>query len=339
MYINENKGIVRRDMFRKSLLYVVIGLFTLQANFRVEVVAQSYPSRPIRFIVPYPPGGTTDIIARIVAQRMSESIGKPVVVDNRPGANTIVGSELAARAAADGYTMLLGTSSTLSINPHLYRQLPYDVARDFAPVTQISAHSYFLVAGASLAANTVQELIALARVKPNQLSYASTGNGSTAHFGGALLGLMAGVKMTHVPYKGNAPTIVDLMSGQVHFTFTGLSSVAPFVKNGKLKLIAFAADRRMIAYPDIPTVAEAGFPGFRSGTWFSVVTRSRTARPIIHRLNQEIVTVLKTPDTRERLEALGYELVFGTPEALQDLIQQESKRFFQVQKEIKIQLE
>jgi tripartite-type tricarboxylate transporter receptor subunit TctC len=297
-----------------------------------------YPLRPIRFIVPYPAGGSTDIVARTVATKVSETIGQQVVVDNRGGANTIVGADIAAKAVPDGHTILLATATTLVINPVLYRKLPY-ATREFAPITQVTASPYFLVGGPALTAKTVQELVAQARSQPGRITYASTGLGSTGQMGAMMIEQAAGVSMVHVPYKGNAPTIVDLIAGQVQFTFVGLSSVHPHVKTGKLRLVAFANDRRSAIYPEVPTLAESGFPGFWIGTWFSIVTQAGVPRPFVERLNREIVAALRTPDAKERLEGQGFDVVFGSPEDLARYITEDTARWSKIAQVAKISLD
>jgi len=299
-----------------------------------------YPNRPIRFIVPYPPGGSTDIIARAVGGKMAEAMNQQIVVDNRGGANTIVGTELAARSQPDGYTILLATATSLVINPVLYRKLPYDAVKDLAPITRLTEVPYVLVANPGLPANTVKEFIALAKQKPNSIAYASTGNGSTAQLGASLLEQMAGIKLVHVPYKGNAPGHVDIISGQVQFTFTGLASIHAHVKAGRMKLIAVAASKRLAVLPDLPTIAESGFPGFWNGTWFAVSTRAGVPRPIVLRLHGEIVKALRAPDVKDRLESIGYELLHDeTPEAFAKYIAEDTQRWAKVARDSNIRLD
>jgi tripartite-type tricarboxylate transporter receptor subunit TctC len=274
----------------------------------------SYPTKPIRFIVPYPPGGTTDIVARGIGAKMSERIGQQVVIDNRGGASTIIGAEAAAKAAPDGYTILLVTATTLSINPQVYPKLPYDAARDFAPITPVVYFPYVIAAHPSLPANGVSELIALAKAKPGSIKYSTPGTASTNHLAGALLETMAGIKLLHIPYKGSGPATTAMLAGEVNFVITGIASVLPQWKAGKTKILAVCGEKRLPSWPDIPAVAEVGLKGYEGGTWFGVVTRAGVSRSIIDRLNKEIIASLGSQDVKERFTAQGFEVFTSTPE-------------------------
>jgi len=274
----------------------------------------SYPTKPIRFIVPYPPGGTTDIVARGIGAKMSERIGQQVVIDNRGGASTIIGAEAAAKAAPDGYTILLVTATTLSINPQVYPKLPYDAARDFAPITPVVYFPYVIAAHPSLPASSVSELIALAKAKPGSIKYSTPGTASTNHLAGALLETMAGIKLLHIPYKGSGPATTAMLAGEVNFVITGIASVLPQWKAGKTKILAVCGEKRLPSWPDIPAVGEAGLKGYEGGTWFGVVTRAGVSRAIIDRLNKEIIASLASPDVKERFTAQGFEVFTSTPE-------------------------
>ena len=299
------------------------GVLLLSAN----AFAQDYPARPLRLIIPYPPGGATDIIGRALANKLTEYLGQSVLVDNRPGANTIVGAEIAAKSSPDGHTLFFGTLPTLVINPATYKKLPYDPLKDFASVVKLSEYAYFVVARNGFPARNIVELVAYARANPGKVTYGSTGDGSPSHFGGVLLESLAGIRMLHVPYKGNTPTILDMLGERLDINMTGLPSIETMVKAGKMRLIGFAGHQRDPLFPDVPTVAESGFPGYWLGTWFCIVTRAGTPRPIILRLNREINRVLQAPEVQKPLIDAGYTLAGGTPEALDKLIRDEIPRW------------
>jgi tripartite-type tricarboxylate transporter receptor subunit TctC len=284
------------------------------SNVLGQTGVASYPNKPIRFVVPYPPGGTTDIVARGIAAKLSERLGQQVIIDNRGGASTIIGAEAAAKAAPDGYTILLVTATTLSINPQLYPKLPYDAARDFAPVTPVVYFPYVIAAHPSMPANTVAELITLAKAKPGAIKYSTPGTASTNHLAGALLETMAGIKLLHVPYKGSGPATTAMLGGEVNFVITGIASVLPQWKSGKTKILAVCGDKRLSNWPDIPAVGEASLKGYEGGTWFGVVTRAGVAGTIIDKLNKEIIASLATPDVKERFTAQGFDVYTSTPE-------------------------
>ena len=271
--------------------------------------AQSFPSKSIRFIVPYPPGGGTDIVARLVAAKMTTALGQPVIVDNKPGASTIIGTEMLAKSPPDGYTIGLITDSH-AINPTFFPKLPYDSIKDFEPVTQLVFVPLVLVAHPSLNVKTVAELIAAAKAKPGKINYASIGNGSPHHISMEWLKSMAGISMTHIPYKGVAPALTDLVAGQVDVMFTGTSSAVPYVKAGKLNALAVSSAKRQPSFPDTPSVAQSGLPEFDFMTWYGVAMPAGTPPAITTRINQEIAAALNQPDVKERLMALG---VVGTP--------------------------
>ena len=276
--------------------------------------AKAYPTKPIRFVVPYPPGGTTDIVARGIGAKLSERFGQQVVVDNRGGASTIIGAEAVAKAAPDGYTLLLTTATTMSINPQVYPKLPYDAVRDFAPISSAVYVPFVIAAHPSVAANSITELIALAKAKPGTIKYSTPGTASTNHVAGALLETMAGIKLLHVPYKGSGPAATAVLVGEVQFVITGIGTLVGHWKSGKLKVLAMGSDKRHPNWPDIPSTGEAGLKGYEAGTWFGVVTRAGTPRPIIDKLNAEIVAALASPDLKERLVAIGFDIFSSTPE-------------------------
>jgi tripartite-type tricarboxylate transporter receptor subunit TctC len=271
--------------------------------------AQPYPAKPIRMIVPFPPGGATDIVGRLIAQKMAEPMGQQVIVDNRSGAGGTIGSDIAAKAPPDGYTLLLGTSSTHAIAPSLYSKLPYDPVRDFTPVTLVATATILLAVHPSIPARNVKELIALAKRQPNALSFASSGNGGISHLVGEHFKSVAGIQMLHVPYKGDTPALVDLASGQVSLMFGTAVSFLPYVKTGRLNALAVTNPKRSPVVPNVPTVAESGLPGFEALQWFGIYVPTGTPREIVSRLNAEIAKILRLPDIRERFSTLGADVV------------------------------
>jgi tripartite-type tricarboxylate transporter receptor subunit TctC len=275
--------------------------------------AQTYPAKPVRFIVPFAAGGGSDLVARTVAQKITEALGQPVVVDNRAGAAGTIGAEVAAKSPPDGYTLLLGSNGPLAINPSLYAKLPYDAARDFAPVSLVTVMPFVLVVHPALPVKSVKELIALAKARPNQLNYGSPGNGSTTHLANELLKSMTGMQITHVPYKGVAPAATDLISGQVQMMSGDLSTLLPHVRSGRMRALAVTSAKRSSLLPDLPTVSEAGVRGYDASGWFGVLVPAATPPAIVERLNGAITKGLAAPDARERLGALGGEIAANTP--------------------------
>jgi tripartite-type tricarboxylate transporter receptor subunit TctC len=276
--------------------------------------------------VPYPPGGPTDFVGRLVAQKLSASLGQQVIVDNRPGAGTIIGSELIARAAPDGYSLLFGTGGGTFLAPLILPRVPYEPLKDFAPVAMLVQSPQVLVVHPSVAANTVGELVALAKAKPGALNFASVGTGTSPHLGGELLQSLTGTKIVHVPYKGTAPAMTDLIAGQVHLMFSSMPTVLAHVKAGRLRLIGTGGTRRSAVIPDTPTIAET-VPGFELVTWYGIFAPARTPSGIVQRLNGEIEKVLTEPDARERLGAQGLEPTVMTPEALKRYTEQDVSRW------------
>ena len=304
-----------------------------------ESVAQAYPTRPIRWIVTYPPGGPTDVVARAIGAKLTEAWGQQVVIDNRAGAAGIIGTDLAAKAVPDGYTLLFGTSAGLTINPALSSKLPYDAMKDFAPVSLLVLNPQILVLNNAVPANTVKELIAYAKARPGQLNYASVGQGSPNHLGMELLKALAGIDVVHVPYKGTGPAITDLLGGQVQLMFNSMPSVLPLVKSGKLKGLAVGSAQRSPAIPDIPTVAEAGVPGFENVTWYGMFAPAKTPREIVVKLNRQVVKILGEPEMAQRLASQGAEPRSSTPEELVKFMQVETVRWKKVIQAAGIKLE
>jgi len=297
------------------------------------LAAEVYPAKPIRFVVAFPPGGGTDIIARSIAQKLAERFAQQVVVDNRPGAGGNVGTEIVAKAAPDGYTMLMGSAGPLAINASLFAKMPFDPIRDLAPVTLAASTPNVLVVHPSLPAGTLQELIALARARPGELNFASSGQGTPAHLAGELFNSMAGVRLIHVPYKGAAPALTDVLSGQVQIMFSTMPPALPHVKDGRLRALAVASLKRSPAMPELPTLDEAGLPGFEANTWHGVMVPAGTPGAIISTLHREIVAILHRPDVIERLSSQGAEPVGSTPEEFAAYIKSETIKWAKVVRE------
>ena len=274
--------------------------------------AQKYPERPVRVVVPFPAAGGTDILARLFLQKIAERTGANFIIDNRSGAGGTIGTEIVAKAPADGYTLLV-CSSSHTINPSVYRKLGYEPLRDFAPVTMIASGPGLLVVHPSVPAKSVKELIALSKAKPGQLNYASAGNGTPPHLAAELFKSMAGIDIVHVPYKGNVPAFVDLISGAVSLSFPTITSGLPQVRAGKLRALGVTSRERSSVVPDVPTIAEAGLPGYESSTWYGMLAPAGTPRPIVMKLHGEMLEVLKLADIREKLSAQGLEPVGNTP--------------------------
>lgn len=312
--------------------WLALPLAALAASISPQVGAQTYPTKPLRLIVPFAPGGPNDVIGRVVAQKVTEQIGQTVVVDNRPGAGGAIGTGLAANAPADGYTLLISGTSSLAINPALYKKLPYDPIRDFAPVSLIGTAPSLVVVTPSLPVKTIKDLIALAKAKPGQINYASGGIGSAPHLAGELLNSMAGIKMVHIPFKGGGPSLTAVMSGQVHLFMGGMSAAMPPVKDGRLRGIAVTSPKRSQFMPDVPTIAESGLPGFDVVNWYAIFAPAATPKAIISRLNSEIVKAIAAPEIRKRFAALATDSETSTPEQLGAYHRREIKKWAQVVK-------
>ncbi len=309
------------------------------AAFPGATLAADYPSRPIRFVVPYPPSGAADIVARILAQKLGDALGATVVVDNRAGAGGNLGTDLVAKAAPDGYTLLMGNVGPLAINVSLSKRLPYDPLKDLAPVSFMVVYPNVLVVNPSLPAKSVSELIALAKARPGQLSYGSAGTGSSTHLAAELFKSMAGIEMAHVPYKGGGQAVIDVMSGQVQLYFSSMLGALPHLKSGKLRALAVTGSKRSRAAPELPTIAELGFPGYEANNWLGLMVPAGTPAPIILRLNREIVRIFAQPDMIERLAAQGGEAETGSPEKFAEYIRAEIKKWAKVVKESGAQVE
>jgi len=303
---------------------MTIAALTIGAAF-----AQSYPAKPIRIVVPYPPGGFNDTLGRTLAAKFTESWGQPAIVENKPGANTLIGSDFVAKSPPDGYTLLI-VAFPFAVTPSLIKNMPYDTVRDFAPVVLAAQSPNLLVVNPALHVKSVAELIALAKARPNALSYASTGNGSSNHISMELFKSLAGVEIVHIPYKGSAPAVTDLLGGQVHLMFDNVPNVLQQVKSGRLRAIAQSGSKRSALVAELPTVAEAGVPGYEVTVWFGLVAPAGTPRDIIMKLNAEALKILAMPDVRERFLAQGVDPVGSTPEQFGEHIRSQMAKWAKV---------
>jgi tripartite-type tricarboxylate transporter receptor subunit TctC len=308
-----------------TLLAIMLFAIALQAH------AQTYPRSPIRIIVPFPPGGGTDLLARLIGQKLNEIWGQPVVTDNRAGANGTIGAAIVAKSQPDGYTLLL-VPSGFAVNPSMYPRLPFNAEKDFAPITQLAASPLLVLVHPSLPATSIRELIALAKARPGMINYASSGNGSPPHLATEHFKTMAGVNMVHIPYKGGGPAMVDLLAGHVSVYFNAILQALPYAKGGKLRALAVTSARRFPAIPQTPTVAEAGLPGYEMTNWYGLLAPSETPKDIVARLNAEVAKILNQAEAKERLAADGAIVVAGTPEQFSAFLQQEMTKFAKIVK-------
>lgn len=318
---------------------VLACIATLAGSGAGSALAQNYPTRVVRIVVPQAPGAQSELFARMLGQKLSESLGQSVINDPRPGAGGAIGAEVAARAAPDGYTLLFGTNSTHGSNPALYAKLPYDAVRDFAPIALTVGMPYVLSVHPSLPVTSLKQLIAFAKSKPGQLYYASAGNGSTHHLSGELFKSMARINIVHVPYKGGPPATAATVGGEVSMLFNTVGSVQPSVKSGRLRALAVTTTSRSGALPDVPTMAEAGLPGFEMQSWFGLLAPAGTPRPIISRLNAETIKALNTPEMKSAIATMGANLMSGSPEQFADHIKSEIGRIGEIVKAAGIKTE
>ena len=317
---------MQRPIVRLAALLVMLAAIPLAS-------AQTYPTRTIKLIVPFPPAGSTDISARAVAGKLGERLGQAVVIENKPGAGGNIGTDVVAKAAPDGYTLVVGTVGTHAINAGLYSKMPYDNVKDFAPVILLSSTPNVLVVYPKLPVNSVKDVIALAKSKPGEMTFASSGSGTSIHLSGELFKSMAGLQLTHIPYKGSGPMQIDLISGQVNMSFDNLSAAMAQIKAGRLKALAVTGTSRSPMLPDIPTVAEAGLPGYEATSWNGVFAPAGTPKDIIDKLNREINAILQSPDTRKFFAEQGGEAGGGTPEQLGAFVRSETVKWLKVVKE------
>jgi tripartite-type tricarboxylate transporter receptor subunit TctC len=318
-----------QNRFKTSLCMMLTAL-------ALPVFAQTYPTKPIRFIVGFAPGGPNDIVARIVGQKLSESLGVPIPVDNRPGADSMIGTQMTARSAPDGYTMGL-ISASATIHPSVSSNLPYDVEKDFSPVTVLASTPFIVVVNSSVPATSIKELIALAKAKPGQLNFATSGVGGSLHLAGELFKSLAHVSINSVSYKGGAPAINDVVGGQVELMFSPMGIATPFIKAGRLRALAVTSSKRWPSVPELPTVAESGLTGYDATGWYGLVMPAHSPRAIVMRLNQEVVKILAAPDVRQRLASFDLEPVGNSPEQMAAHIKSEIAKWAKVAADAKLQ--
>jgi len=304
----------------------------LAAALAAPAWSQPYPTRPVRFVVPFAPGGSTDTLARTMGVKLADALGQQVVVDNRPGGNGDIGMLIVAHAPADGHTIVLGYIANLAIAPSLQAKMPYDPLKDYAPITQPASSPNVLTAHPSVAAKNLKELIALAKASPGKLSFASTGVASVGHLTGELINNLAGINITHVPYKGSGQAVTDILGGHVSIMYSGFSSTLGHIKSGKLRALAVTGPKRSPALAEVPTISEQGFPGVEATAWYGVLAPAGTPKPVIARLHGELVKVLALPDVAQKLNGLGFEIVGSTPEAFGAYIRSEIRKWEKVVK-------
>jgi tripartite-type tricarboxylate transporter receptor subunit TctC len=316
----------------------LVGLAVVALTGALRAQAQGYPEHAIRFVVPYPPGGGTDVIARIVQGRLQAALGQNIVIDNKGGAGGSLGTDIVAKAPPDGYTVLF-TLNSHTVNPAIYAKLPFDTQKDFEPVGTVASLPQILVAHPQFPANSVAELIALAKAKPGTLAYASVGVGSPGHLAGELFKLRTGTQMTHVPYRGGGPAVTDVMGGQVPLLWVSIPAAAQFVKSGKLKALGVSTLKRSAAFPDVPTLQEAGVPEFEVDSWYAMFVPAKTPKAVIDKLSRALSTTLQDPEIREKLLQQGSEAVGGTPEALGKTVDAELVKWARLAKDANVKAE
>ncbi len=322
----------------KRFLLAAAGLF---AALLLPAVghAQPYPSKPVRLIVPFAPGGTTDVLARLMAQKLTEAMGQQFVIENKPGAGGNIGTELAVKSPADGYTLVMSFDGTMAINPNTYAKMPFDPQKDLAPVANVAQVPLLIVVHPGVAAKNIAEFVALAKASPARLNYSSAGHGSTGHLTGELFRARAGIDIVHVAYKGGGQAVQDLLGGQIQMLVTALPTVEGHLKGGKLRALAFTSSKRVPGAPDVPTLAESGYRGLEVLSWYGILAPTATPMEIVRRLNAEINRILQTAEVRERLAALGTEPTGGTPEQFAQLIRTDTARWAKVVADARIRIE
>ena len=320
----------------KTQIFKTFGIllvFSVLLALPATAAAADFPSKPAKIIVAFPPGAATDIVGRILAQKLTEMWGQSVIVDNRAGASGTIGTDVVAKSPADGYTMLLGTLGNLAANPSLYRNLPFDMGRDFIPVSLVVMVNFVMVAHPALPVKTVKELIALAKAKPGELNYSSSGAGGLPHLAGELFKSMAGVNVLHISYKGSVPSFTDLLGGRISYSIDNLPLALPYIKSGRLRALAVVGPRRQPMLPDVPTMVEAGIPGYELTNWFGLMLPAGTPRDVVQRINADVAKVLKMPDVRERLLGMAAEPVGSTPEQFSVFLKSETEKWAKVIKD------
>ena len=325
-----------------KLNHVVTHVLTavlLAAVFGTAAAQQTYPNKPIRFISPYPPGGTTSVLGRLVGQKLTEAWGQPVILDNRPGNFGVISADALLKAPRDGHTIMLISGASHVIYPLLVKGIPYDAIKDFAPVATLASGGNVLLLHTSVPANNLRELIALAKSKPGQLNYASSGGGGISHLSSELLNIMAGIKTQHIPYKGTGPAVTDLLGGQVDMFFGPPSVVISHIKSGRLKAIAITSAKRLPALPEVPTMAEAGLPGFEIELWYAVLAAAGTPKELVAKLSNEIAKIIVAPEIKEILATHGMEPLVSTPEQLGALMKSDTAKFADIIKKANIKLD
>ncbi len=318
-------------------MYKYLFLLTFLSIANSTLAQDNYPNKPIRFVVPFVAGGPTDIQGRMLGEKLAQRLGQPVVIDNRGGAGGNIGMEITAKALPDGYTLVIATVGTWAVNPHLYKNMPFDVLKDFAPILQVSTSPGVLVVHPSVKANNVKELIALAREQPGKLNYGSSGVGGFGHICGELFTAMTKTKMTHIPYKSSAPSLTDVISGQIQVLFNNMISTVPHLKGNRLRGLATTGAKRSPALADLPTIAEAGLTGYENSSWSAVSAPSGTPKPVIARLHKEFSDILKLPDIQARHSEVGAQIVGGSPEQFHAYLKAEVAKFGKLVKEAGIQ--
>lgn len=322
---------IHRPWLAGALLSLVCVAAAAQGNPRA---AETYPVRPIRFVVPFAPGGSSDTITRLIGPRLGEQLGQQVVLDNRSGGNGAIGTQIIAQAASDGYTIGLAYIATLATNPSISGNVGYDPVNDFAPITQLTASANVLAVHPSVGAATLKEFVALAKAKPAAVNYSSGGVGTIGHLSAELLQHAAGIKLNHIVYKGSGQAVIDLLGGHVGTMFSGMAAVQGHAKSGKLRLLAVTGKTRMTVAPDVPTIAESGYPNFEAVGWFGVIAPARVPHALVNRLNHEIIKAAQTPDVRDRLTGIGFDVVTSTPDAFARYIRSEVAKWRDVAKQM-----
>lgn len=325
-------------MCRAHRSVVALAIAACASAAAVTSNSASYPSRPIRVIVPFSPGGGSDVLARLLAPGLSDRLGQPVVVDNRPAGSGILGAEIVAKSAPDGYTLLL-VQAAHAANAQLYTRLPYDPIKDFMPISQVIASASGMFLHPAVPAKTVKEFIAYAKANPGKLNYGSSGLGSTPHLGTELFSSMTGIRMVHVPYKGAAPVITALLGNEIQFAFTNLVSTRPHWQAGRLRLVAHSGSKRLDAMPDVPTIAESGVPGYVTRSWWGYLAPAKTPRPVVARLHKEIIAVAALPSVRQTVVSQGWEVVASTPEEFATVIQSDAEKWGAIGKRLGVKLD